>query len=60
LIQSLLDSQFMIVWKKAISHGIWAVLEKQNVDKGLANKAFLTKKIFHVIDEPYWHHATIC
>jgi DNA primase large subunit len=46
LFQSLSNNQLMIVQKETTAHGIWEVLEKGYVDKGLANKIFLIKKFF--------------
>jgi hypothetical protein len=36
----------MIVLKETTTHGIWEVVEKGYVDKGLTNKIFQTKKFF--------------
>jgi hypothetical protein len=46
LFQSLSNNQLMIVLKETTTHGIWEVVEKGYVDKGLVNKIFQTKKFF--------------
>jgi len=46
LFQSLSNNQLMIVQKETTTHGIWEVVDKGYVDKGLTNKIFQTKKFF--------------
>jgi len=46
LVQSLFDSQLMIMRGKKIMKRIWEAYAKCHVDKGLANKIFLTYKFF--------------
>jgi hypothetical protein len=46
LVQGLFDNQLMSVKKEIITKGIWEAFQKWHVDKGFANKIFLTCKFF--------------
>jgi hypothetical protein len=46
LVQSLSNNQLMNMQRETITKGIWDTLAKHHIDKGLANKIFLTRKYF--------------
>lgn len=48
-VQSMLNNQLMIIRKEKIAKGIWNALANHHVDKGLANKNFLTCKFMFLM-----------
>jgi hypothetical protein len=44
IIQSLLDSQLIVVHQKTTARRMWEALAKWHLDKGLMNKLFLTRR----------------
>jgi hypothetical protein len=48
-VQSMSNNQLLTVRKEKIAKGIWNALANHHVDKGLANKIFLTRNFMFLI-----------